>query len=104
MTGISSILSAVCSNRENCTIEFDPINRNIKLFYFGSNCAYYFNTSIYSLLNLGLGTFVPTGSSPPGSDGIVHDMCGVHPYNGLVYGGARALPYPFDFAAAVRES
>ncbi|KAI6661217.1 hypothetical protein LOD99_10145 [Oopsacas minuta] len=57
-----------------------------------------------SLLNLGLGTFVATGDSTVGSEGIEHDMCGFHPYNGLVYGGARALPHPFDFQEAVRLS
>eukprot|EP00800_Vazella_pourtalesii_P001416 TRINITY_DN1128_c0_g1_i2.p1 TRINITY_DN1128_c0_g1~~TRINITY_DN1128_c0_g1_i2.p1 ORF type:complete len:657 (+),score=145.66 TRINITY_DN1128_c0_g1_i2:457-2427(+) len=57
-----------------------------------------------SLLNLGLGTFVPTGTTNASSEGIEHDMCGTHPFNGLVYGGARALTHPFDFAEAVRNS
>ncbi|KAI6660715.1 hypothetical protein LOD99_10296 [Oopsacas minuta] len=57
-----------------------------------------------SLLNLGLGTFVATGDSAVGSEGIEHDMCGFHPYNGLINGGARTLPHPFDFQQAVRLS
>ena len=64
----------------------------------------FINSLFSSLLNLGLGTFVPTGTTNASSEGIEHDMCGTHPFNGLVYGGARALTHPFDFAEAVRNS
>ena len=53
----------------------------------------FINSLFSSLLNLGLGTFVPTGTTNASSEGIEHDMCGTHPFNGLVYGGARALTF-----------